>query len=75
MRGRRPPLNVTALSMNLSNARRRMAWSQSEVARLVGCSQSLVSDWELGRRVPSAEQLHLLARALHVDAEELKPER
>jgi transcriptional regulator with XRE-family HTH domain len=68
----RGPITVTRLSMNLGNARRKMNWTQMEVANQMWCAQSKISDWELGRSVPSEEQLQCLAKVYHTSVEELK---
>ena len=53
----------------IRNARLKAAFSQGMVARELGVTNSLVSHWEAGRRMP--EDLASVAQALGVPVEEL----
>ena len=45
--------------------------SQKELARLIGVSNSRISNWELGINRPDADTLVLLCKALNVSSDEL----
>lgn len=52
--------------MDVTMVRKRLTFSQDELARVLGISQSLLSHWERGTRQPDryqCEQLELLGRA------------
>ena len=46
--------------------RKRMGMTQGELGDLVGCAQSTISDWELGKGDPNVDQLHAIARELRI---------
>lgn len=55
---------------------RRMAeLSQAELARMIGCSSSLVCKWENGRRRPDQVMLQRLMAKLHCTEQELTDRR
>ncbi len=59
-------------SANLRNVREQRGWSQQEVARRLGVSQTLVSLWENGDRKPPTARLHQLRQlGMEMDATEL----
>jgi transcriptional regulator with XRE-family HTH domain len=59
-------------SASLRNVRKQRGWSQREVARRLGVSQTLVSLWEHGERRPPTRRLHQLRQlGLEMDATEL----
>lgn len=45
--------------------------SQQELAALLNVTQAAVSHWETGRRVPDANDLIAIARALHCKVDDL----
>ena len=45
--------------------------SQIDLSRAVGCSTSTVSDWIKGRKIPRADRLERIARALGVSVNDL----
>lgn len=49
----------------------RKGLKQTELSKLVGLSQQVVSQWESGRSKPSVSILRKLANALEVDVKEL----
>ena len=51
----------------LAGARHRAGLTQTELARKVGIHQTMVSDYERGRRKPSAAMLTRLCETLGVD--------
>ena len=48
-----------------------MNLSQKELAHKLGKAQTVVSSWEIGTGVPSANQLPAIARALEVSIDDL----
>jgi transcriptional regulator with XRE-family HTH domain len=50
----------------MREARRRYGVTQLELARRVGCTESLLSKIETGRATPSAEIKEAIARELHI---------
>lgn len=62
--------------MDVTMIRKRLTLSQDECARLLGISQSLLSHWERGTRVPDryqVEQLELLSSASVAPHSDLAP--
>lgn len=55
----------------LARMRKRYGYTQEELAQALGRTQKLVSTWELGRRLASAEQLQQMAELLECEAEDL----
>lgn len=53
----------------LSDARIGAGISQSELARRIFVRRESVARWEQGTRVPSAENIAILCRVLHVSAD------
>ena len=51
----------------LIDARERHGWTQTELARKVGRTQSMVSNYERGQRRVDVAEFILLARALGLD--------
>ncbi|HLJ08895.1 MAG TPA: helix-turn-helix transcriptional regulator [Acidimicrobiia bacterium] len=51
----------------LREARTRRGWSQSQLARRSGVSQSVISAYESGAREPSVAALRRLGRAMDLD--------
>lgn len=59
------------LGQLIGGARQRLRLTRSELAASVGVSASTIANWELGYRVPRAQQLPVLATALQVEVESL----
>lgn len=57
-----------ALSNNLKEARLKKGLTQEELAKLVGKSKNVISNWERGDNKPDADTLFLLCDILNVDA-------
>ncbi|MGE3681663.1 MAG: helix-turn-helix domain-containing protein [Bdellovibrionales bacterium] len=51
-------MNMTGREIRL--LRQRLGWSLAEMARQMGCSTALVSDWESGVSSPDADALNQL---------------
>lgn len=58
------PTPVTQLSMAMGNVRRRIGIKQIDLARLLFCPQTTISDYELGRRVPTSVHLNEISMLL-----------
>lgn len=54
------------LGARIRKAREHRGYSQWELARLTGCSQGNVSDWERGAYRPRLDRVIRLARALRL---------
>lgn len=52
------------MKFDLMKYRKRKGLSQSELGRLIGCSQITISNWELGKSHPNVEQLYNICIAL-----------
>ncbi len=52
-------------------ARRRMNWTQLDLARRVGCTESLISKLETGRSTPERELKETIANELNIPAWEV----
>lgn len=57
-----------ALSNNLKEARLKKGITQEELAKLVGKTKNVISNWERGDNKPDADTLFLLCDILNVDA-------
>lgn len=60
-----------AVGRRLRDIRKRRGWSQAAVAAKVGLTQTLVSDYEIGRLRLHASLLIRFAKAFHVTADEI----
>ena len=60
------------LRLVIRRARERMKLSQEELAKLLGTSQSQVSDWERGRNEPGASVLLAVAELANTSIDELR---
>lgn len=56
---------------NLYNIRKQKGYTQKELAFGIGVSESLISYWESGKRVPSLKTLENLVNFLDIDINEL----
>jgi ribosome-binding protein aMBF1 (putative translation factor) len=52
------------LHRQIAAARHRMGWTQAELARRMGTTQSAIAELESGRVLPRLRTLHRLAEAL-----------
>jgi len=59
-------MNKLLLAQRISLERRRLNWSQKQLADRVGVTQSATSKWERGVTTPSIEQVEAMARAFEV---------
>ncbi len=50
----------------MREARRRLGWTQLELARRVGCTESLVTKIETGRATPERELKGAIANELNI---------
>lgn len=50
----------------MRDARRRLGWTQLELARRVGCTESLVTKIETGRTTPEQGLKEAIARELNI---------
>lgn len=71
---------ATALGRRIAMSRRDLGLSQEDLAERVNeadpqlplkATQTVISRWEIGRRIPSAESLTALARSLKVSTDYL----
>lgn len=49
----------------------RKGLTQAELAKLIGCDQATISDYEVGKSVPLGPRLQEIARALGVSADDI----
>jgi ribosome-binding protein aMBF1 (putative translation factor) len=56
--------NTTGQAMR--DARRRLGWTQLELARRVGCTESLITKIETGRAAPEQGLKEAIARELNI---------
>ncbi|MGH9389811.1 MAG: helix-turn-helix domain-containing protein [Vicinamibacteria bacterium] len=66
-----PTADTKAIGRRLREVRNRRAFSQTKLAQLVGITQTLVSDYEIGRLRLNAALLVKFAKALRVTADEI----
>lgn len=66
-----PVVEAKAIARRLREIRNRRGLSQSKLAEMVGITQTLVSDYEIGRLRLHAGLVVKFARALHVTSDEL----
>ena len=69
--GETPTADAKAIGRRLREFRNRRALSQAQLADLVGVTQTLVSDYEVGRLRLHAGLVMRFAKALRVSADEL----
>ena len=50
----------------MREARRRLGWTQLELAQRVGCTESLITKIETGRAVPETALKEAIARELNI---------
>ncbi len=63
------PKNNTGQVMR--GARRRLIWTQLELARRVGCTESLITKIETGRAIPEQSLKEAIARELNISTWEV----
>lgn len=59
------------MNFNLLKYREAKGLSQTELARMIGVSQITISNWELQKTYPTAEQVYNIAVALDCSADDL----
>ena len=64
-------MNTTAFGAKLREEREKRNISLRELAKKIGVSGAFLSDIELGRRFPSADNIELLAKEIGIPVEEL----
>jgi transcriptional regulator with XRE-family HTH domain len=75
-----PPLKIggETIGKRLSRFRKERGYTQKELAKKIGITHNLVSDYETGRLMPNGEMVVRLAIVLNVTSDEilgLKPGR
>lgn len=55
----------------IGEAREKLGYSQEQIARMTGIKQQAISEYELGKRVPSVVNLLKIAKALKCHVDEL----
>lgn len=66
--------SITWIGPNMRTARLKRGWSQAELAARLGRTQTAVSYWEAGKRLPGLDDLVDLAGVFEVSADELLQE-
>jgi transcriptional regulator with XRE-family HTH domain len=56
---------------NIRTARRRLNWTQEELARKLGCTKPAVSKWEANKAVPLFPRVKILGELLGIDPDTL----
>lgn len=59
------------LEANIQKFRRRMNWSQEELAERCQVSRQAVTKWETGESIPSLDKIILLADLFEISVDEL----
>jgi len=62
---------MTVLGKNIKKYRELKGLTQDQVAKMVGKSKNVVSNWEQGRNKPDADTIEILMGAFDVDANTL----
>lgn len=60
--------------MNIKELRKAHNLTQTEFARLIGCSQGLVALYEAGRRKPGWQRAQLIAKKLGIPVSHVRPD-
>lgn len=60
-------------SSRISEARIAAGLTQAQLASAIGCTQSMIAQWETGARLPKMQSLVRIADALHIDWRDLIP--
>lgn len=55
----------------IEDARRQAGMTQSELAKAIGATQPIISNWERGATKPSVENLYKVSQVLKVPMEDL----
>ena len=58
-------------TMKLQERREALGYTQTELGRKIGVTQSVISEWESENYLPKARQLPALAAALNCSIDEL----
>lgn len=60
-------------SSPIAAARIAAGLTQVQLASAIGCTQSMIAQWETGARLPKMQTLVRIAAALHVEWKDLIP--
>ena len=59
------------LAARLKEYRKRLGFSQKELADRLGKAQTVISSWEIGTGMPNANQITAIAKVLEVSVDDL----
>ena len=65
------PLDPKQIGKRVRSERRRLAMSQSELAKLIGTTQGHVSGWERGYHMMSLETVAAISETLSVSLDQI----
>ncbi len=57
---------MSILGSKLKFVRKKRGMSISEISAVVGCSEDEMSNYELGKKVPSKETLNAISNTYHI---------
>ena len=60
--------------MGIRSRRKKLGYSQYDLARMLGVDQTAVHSWEQGKTLPNAKRLPAIARILNCSIDELLQE-
>ena len=67
-------MTKTRFSYRLQNLRERKGYTQAELAKVLGCSQQTVSNWESGDLSPNFDYVLKIVELFKISISELSPE-
>ena len=67
-------MTKTRFTYRLQNLRERKGYTQKELAKVLGCSQQTVSNWESGDLSPNFETVLKIVELYKISISELSPE-
>lgn len=67
-------MTKTRFSYRLQNLRERKGYTQAELAKILGCSQQTVSNWESGDLSPNFDYVLKIVDFFKISISELSPE-
>lgn len=67
-------MTKTRFSYRLHNLRERKGYTQAELAKVLGCSQQTVSNWESGDLSPNFDYVLKIVEFYKISISELSPE-
>lgn len=62
---------MSKVPQNIKGYRLYKGWSQQDLAKRVGRSVNVISNWEVGRNAPDPDSIELICKALEVTPNEL----